>query len=174
MSQYSNFPLPLQIVGCIVAAYWALILLRIAAFAGLVMLERLGRLSGKMVAIAGEAVAFAVVWPIAYAVDHAEKWAAFAAEWRTQRRIWRKEFRKQIRWSEFRLTMAGRGKVERDDYADALSLFGLAEPFTRREMDTRFKRIMFAVHPDKGGTDYLAQLTTAARTLILKRKGWKP
>jgi hypothetical protein len=49
----------------------------------------------------------------------------------------------------------------------------LVEPFTRPDMDARFKRIMQGVHPDTGGSVYLAQQVTTARTLILKRKGWK-
>ena len=54
-----------------------------------------------------------------------------------------------------------------------LSLFGLAEPFTRQDMDARFRRIMQGVHPDTGGSEYLAKQVTTARTFILKRKGWK-
>ena len=76
-------------------------------------------------------------------------------------------------WDEFRRQMTGQGKAARDDYADALSLFDLTEPFTRQDLDARFKRVMLGVHPDKGGSDHLAQQVTDARALILKRKGWK-
>ena len=69
--------------------------------------------------------------------------------------------------------VTGQIKPKRDDYTDALSLFGLAQPFTRQDIDARFRRIMQGVHPGTGGSEYLAQLVTTARTLILKRKGWK-
>jgi hypothetical protein len=173
MNSASNIWLLCMTAGCFIAAYAALILLRIAAYAGMALLEHLSRQSSRIAEIAGEAIAFALAWPIGRAVDHAESWAAHGAEWRAQRAIWRKEFRKLMPWSEFRLKMTGRAKPERDDYADALSLYGLAEPFTRQDLDARFKRIMRGVHPDTGGSDYLAQLATAARTLILKRKGWR-
>ena len=136
----------------------------------------LGRLTGLLMElsnIAGEALAVAAAWPFEYALDHAEKWLAIAAEWRAQRKIWRDEFRDRMPWDEFRRQMAGQGKAARDDYADALSLLALAEPFTRQDLDARFKRVMLGVHPDKGGSDRLAQQVTEARALILKRKGWK-
>jgi hypothetical protein len=136
----------------------------------------LGRLTGLLMElsnIAGEALAVAAAWPFAYALDHAEKWVAVAVEWRAQRKIWRDEFRDKMPWDEFRSQMTGQVKPKRDDYAVALSVFNLAEPFTRQEMDARFKRIMQVVHPDTGGSTYLAQQVTDARALILKRKGWK-
>ncbi|WGJ13869.1 hypothetical protein QEV83_14490 [Methylocapsa sp. D3K7] len=137
------------------------------------LLARLTSLLMELSNIAGQALALAAAWPFEIALDQSEKWIAIGIEWREQRKIWRKEFRKIMPWDEFRRQMTGQPKVERDDYADALSLFGLAEPFTRQEMDARFKRIMQGVHPDTGGSDYLAQQVTAARALVLKRKGWK-
>jgi hypothetical protein len=123
--------------------------------------------------IAGQALGLLMAWPFEIALDQSEKWVAIGIEWREQRKIWRKEFRKIMPWDEFHRQMTGRSKAPRDDYADALSLLALTEPFTRQDMDARFKRIMQGVHPDMGGSDYLAQQVTEARSLILKQKGWK-
>jgi hypothetical protein len=162
-----------KVAGGLLALYAVLLLLSIAAQGARVLFHHLSLQTKKLAAIAGEAIALAAVWPIEHAVDLFEKWVAAGSEWRAQRKIWRNEFRTLMPWAEFRLKMTGRGKAERDEYTDALSLYGLTEPFTRPELDARFKRIMQSVHPDKGGTDYLAQLVTAARTRILKQKGWK-
>ena len=45
--------------------------------------------------------------------------------------------------------------------------------FSRDDLDARFRRVMPGVHPDKGGSEYLARLVNEARSLILKHKGWK-
>jgi hypothetical protein len=135
--------------------------------------EAPGALVKEAATIAGEAVGIVAAWPFEVALDNSEKWIAIGAEWRARRKIWRTEFRAAMPWDEFRRQMAGQRKVERDDYADALSLLGLADSFTRQEMDARFRRIMQGVHPDAGGTEYLAQQVTTARAVIFKRKGWK-
>jgi hypothetical protein len=162
-----------RLIGDAVAVC-ALVALMLAAIrAGWALLKRLTHLLVRAACIAGDALGVAAAWPFEVALDQSEKWVAFGTEWRAQRKIWRTEFRKVMPWDEFRRQVTGQTRPKRDDYTDALSLFGLVEPFTRPDMDARFKRIMQGVHPDTGGCDYLAQQVTAARTLILKRKGWK-
>jgi hypothetical protein len=162
-----------RIIGDAVAVYALFVLMLAAIRAGWALLKRLTYLSVRAAGIAGDALGIAAAWPFEVALDQSEKWVAFGAEWRAQRKIWRAEFRKVMPWDEFRRQVTGQTRPKRDDYTDALSLFGLAQPFTRQDMDARFRRIMQGVHPDTGGCDYLAQQVTAARTLILKRKGWK-
>jgi hypothetical protein len=137
------------------------------------LLARVTGLLMELSNIAGEALAVAASWPFALALDHVEQWMAVAAEWNAQRKIWRAEFRDKMPWDEFRAQMTGQVKPRRDDYADALSVFELADPFTRQDLDARFRQIMPRVHPDTGGSTYLAQQVADARALILKRKGWK-
>jgi hypothetical protein len=162
-----------RLIGDAVAVC-ALVALMLAAIrAGWALLKRLTHLLVRAACIAGDALGVAAAWPFEVALDQSEKWVAFGAEWRAQRKIWRAEFRKVMPWDEFRRQVTGQTKPKRDDYTDALSLFGLAQSFTRQDMDARFRRIMQGVHPDTGGSEYLAQLVTTARTLILKRKGWK-
>jgi hypothetical protein len=156
-----------------VAAFLLLTLAVVAVRCAFIVVVRGCQLSVNLGMVLGETLALAAIWPIEWLIDQAEKALAFAAEYRAQRKIWRAEFRAMMSWDEFRRQMTGQPKVERDDYADALSLFGLVEPFTRSDMDARFKKIIQAVHPDTGGSDYLAQQVTAARALVLKRKGWK-
>ena len=162
-----------SLFGGAIIRYFLFVLTMSAARAAWGLLRRLIGLSMELSEIAGEALAAAAAWPFEYALDHAEKWVAVAAERRAQRKIWRDEFRDSMPWDEFRRQMAGQGKAARDDYADALSVLALTEPFTRQDMDARFKRIMQAVHPDTGGSNVLAKQVTQARDLILKRKGWK-
>jgi hypothetical protein len=162
-----------RLIGDAAAAYALIVLVLAAIRAGWALLKRLTWLSVRAACIAGEALGVAAAWPFEVALDQSEKWVAFGAEWRAQRKIWRAEFRKVMPWDEFRRQVTGQTRPKRDDYTDALSLFGLAQSFTRQDMDARFRRIMQGVHPDTGGSEYLAQLVTTARTLILKRKGWK-
>jgi hypothetical protein len=119
----------------------------------------------------GDFAGVAAAWPFEWTIDQADKWAAEAAEWRTLRKTWREEFRQSMTWNAFRKQL----KVgpEKDELAKALDVFGLTEPFSRGDLDTRFRRILQGIHPDKGGSEYLTRLVNEARSLILKRKGWK-
>ena len=173
LSHGADTCMPCNLFGIAVVLYFLFVLSVSIVRAAWGLLARLTSLSMELSDIAGEALAVAAAWPFEYALDHAEKWLAIAAELRAQRKIWRAEFRDSMPWDEFRRQMAGQGEAARDGYADALSLLALAEPFTRQDLDARFKRVMLGVHPDKGGSDFLAQQATAARALILKRKGWK-
>lgn len=152
-----------------------------ALVAGVVMAARIAYVAavrGLQLAITfgiivADALMLTAMWPIEWLIDQSAKCLAFAAEWHEQRKIWRKEFRHRMPWDEFRRQLTGQARPQRDDYAVALGVFDLAEPFTREELNARFKRIMQGVHPDTGGSNYLAQQVTDARALILKRKGWK-
>jgi hypothetical protein len=160
-------------IGKLVAAYLSMAVMLTVLNAAWTLLKNLGHLSMRFAAIAGEALGVAAAWPFELALDQSEKWLAVAVEWRAQRKIWRAEFRTKMSWDEFRRQMSGQQKPQRDEYADALSVLGLAEPFTQREVDTRFRRLMQGVHPDTGGSENLSKQVTTARTLVLKRKGWK-
>lgn len=160
-------------IGKLAAAVFAVTVVLAAINAVGAFLQQLARLGIRFAGIAGEAIGVAAAWPFEMAVDQSDKWVAVAAEWRAQRKIWRDEFRAKMSWDEFRRQMLGQQKPQRDDYADALSLFGLAEPFTRQDMDARFRRIIQGVHPDTGGSEYLSKQVNAARVLVLDRKGWK-
>ncbi|WP_018263999.1 hypothetical protein [Methylobacterium sp. WSM2598] len=157
--------------GATLACY----VLRLASRTLRVFGRRMNRTSGQAAYAAADALGVALAWPFEWAVDHADRFVAQGAEWRAQRRIWRSEFRRQMSWAEFRQQLSGQGTgtAVPDGLADALSLLGLTEPFTRDDLDIRFKRTMRAVHPDKGGSEYLARLVNEARALILERKGWK-
>ena len=122
------------------AAFLLLTLAVIAIRCAIIVVVRGCQLSVNLGMVLGETLALAAIWPIEWLIDQAEKALAFAADYRAQRKIWRAEFRAMMSWDEFRRQMTGQPKVERDDYADALSLFGLVEPFARPEMDARFKK----------------------------------
>jgi hypothetical protein len=135
------------------------------------ILRRLEQNLLRAAGLAGEAAAAAIAWPFEKALDEADKAVARATEWRALRRTWRQDFRSSMSWADFKAQMAG--TPQRDELTDAVSLFGLVEPFTRADLEQRFKKTMFAVHPDKGGSEYLARLANEARVLILDHKGWK-
>lgn len=120
----------------------------------------------------GEAAGVAAAWPVEMGADLLERWAAQGVEWREQRRIWRAEFKASLSWNDFQRQMNGSTKP-RDEVADALDLMALKVPFKRADLDTRFRLLMAAVHPDKGGSAYLARQVDEARALILKSKGWR-
>jgi hypothetical protein len=162
-----------EVISSLLTIFALLTVSVIAVRCAFIVLMRGCQLSINLGMVLAEVLALAAVWPIEWLIDQAAKGLALAVEYRAQWKIWQAEFSTTMPWDEFRRQMTGQPKVERDDYADALSLFGLVEPFGRKDMDARFRRIMQGVHPDTGGTEYLAKQVTTARTLILKRKGWK-
>jgi hypothetical protein len=62
---------------------------------------------------------------------------------------------------------------ERDAYASALALFGLAPGFTPDDLGRAYKRAIRKAHPDAGGSLDQAQAVNAARDLIARRMGWR-
>jgi hypothetical protein len=52
---------------------------------------------------------------------------------------------------------------------DALEMLGLKPGASREDIIKAHKRLMQKVHPDRGGSDYLASQINAARDLLLKR-----
>jgi len=172
-AQAVNYVEIVKALGSLVVLYVLAMLVFAAVNAAQKLISRILRLGLRAAGMIAEALAVLAAWPFELALAEAEKWVAVAVEQRAQWKIWRAEFRHKMSWAEFREHMTGRATPQRDDYAEALSLFALAEPFTRPDLDTRFRRLMQGVHPDKGGSEFLAQQVTTARDLILKRKGWK-
>lgn len=56
------------------------------------------------------------------------------------------------------------------DRAEALAMLGLEEGATDDLVREAYKRLMGMLHPDRGGTTYLAQKLNAARDLLLGKK----
>lgn len=52
--------------------------------------------------------------------------------------------------------------------ADALDILGLQEPCSTEEIEQAYKKLMNRVHPDKGGTNYLANQINQAREILLR------
>ncbi|MDX2051436.1 MAG: DnaJ domain-containing protein [Polyangiaceae bacterium] len=53
--------------------------------------------------------------------------------------------------------------------AEALSVLGLKEGATRADIAREYKRLMLKVHPDHGGSEYLAAKLNQARDLLTRR-----
>jgi type IV secretion system protein VirD4 len=62
---------------------------------------------------------------------------------------------------------APNGKMDR---AEALATFGLQEGATAADVNAAYKSLMGKLHPDRGGTTYLAQKLNEARDLLLGKK----
>jgi DnaJ-class molecular chaperone len=56
------------------------------------------------------------------------------------------------------------------DRAEALAMFGLEEGATDDQVNEAYKRLMGMLHPDRGGTTYLAQKLNQARDLLRGKK----
>lgn len=56
------------------------------------------------------------------------------------------------------------------DRAEALAVLGLDEGATEEQVREAYKRLMTKVHPDQGGTNYLAQKLNQARDFLLGKK----
>lgn len=52
---------------------------------------------------------------------------------------------------------------------EALQVLGLPESATRDEITAEYRRLMKQLHPDRGGTDYLAAQVNEARRVLLGR-----
>jgi DnaJ-domain-containing protein 1 len=64
-------------------------------------------------------------------------------------------------------------QARQDDYAAALALLGLSEPFTQADLKRLYRKAMKTAHPDAGGAKETAQALNTARDLIAALKGWK-
>jgi curved DNA-binding protein CbpA len=53
--------------------------------------------------------------------------------------------------------------------AEALSALGLKEGATRTDITREYKRLMLKVHPDHGGSEYLAAKLNQARELLIRK-----
>lgn len=56
------------------------------------------------------------------------------------------------------------------DRAEALAMLGLEEGATDDQVNEAYKRLMGMLHPDRGGTNYLAQKLNQARDLLRGKK----
>lgn len=63
---------------------------------------------------------------------------------------------------------APRGRVAMSR-AEALKVLGLDEGATEDQIRAAHKRLMLQIHPDKGGTSYLAAKINEAKDVLLKR-----
>jgi DnaJ domain len=58
--------------------------------------------------------------------------------------------------------------------ARALEILGLAPGADRDQIQQRYRQLMQNVHPDKGGSDYLAAQINLARDVLLRSGGSRP
>jgi hypothetical protein len=56
------------------------------------------------------------------------------------------------------------------DKAEALAVLGLEDGASEEQIREAYKRLMTMLHPDKGGTTYLAQKLNQARDLLLGKR----
>jgi cytochrome bd-type quinol oxidase subunit 2 len=77
-----------------------------------------------------------------------------------------KQFVKIERWVESRM-------VEPVHVEGAPAVLGLSAEFTREQLKVRYRHLMDVVHPDKGGSVWLAQVVNNAKDTIVKEKGWR-
>lgn len=52
--------------------------------------------------------------------------------------------------------------------SEAMEIFGFKEPPTKKEIIAAHRRLMSKLHPDKGGSDYLAARVNQAREILLE------
>ncbi len=60
-----------------------------------------------------------------------------------------------------------------DPYEEAIRLLGLLPSCTQKEFNLAYRRAIARAHPDKGGTDELAQSINAARETVKHHNGWR-
>jgi curved DNA-binding protein CbpA len=52
--------------------------------------------------------------------------------------------------------------------SEALEILGLSPGASRSEINQRYKKLMLGVHPDQGGSSYLATQLNRARAVLLE------
>lgn len=77
------------------------------------------------------------------------------------------------RWPEWREqagpgASAGRAPAMVMDQAEALRVLGLAAGASEADIKAAYRRLMGGLHPDKGGSDYLAAKVNAAKDVLLR------
>ena len=58
--------------------------------------------------------------------------------------------------------------ISNPTHEEARLILGLDEEFTKKDVNTSYKRLIQKLHPDRGGNDYLASRINLARDLLLK------
>lgn len=83
---------------------------------------------------------------------------------------WRSGTKHESRDGEHREERSGRSSARRSKMPrdEALKLLGLKEGASVEEIEAAYKRLMKQVHPDAGGSDYLASQVNAAKDALLK------
>lgn len=59
------------------------------------------------------------------------------------------------------------------DRAEAYRVLGLRPESSREEIQAAYRRLIQRVHPDRGGSSYLAARLNQARDILLESVGWK-
>jgi len=54
---------------------------------------------------------------------------------------------------------------------EACEILGVSPQASKQEIDAAYRALIKKLHPDSGGTDWFARRLTAARELLLKRRG---
>lgn len=74
---------------------------------------------------------------------------------------------KGIDFSRFGGAGAKQQGTQQMSRTEALEVLGLQEDATKQDINDAYRRLMAQVHPDKGGSDWMAaKLNTARRTLL--------
>jgi len=134
------------------------IVIGVAAFA---LLWLLGRL---FVTSAPVGLARAIRWVVAIVVGAAIVVFVYADRWPLGAALLPAFIAALLRWKP-----ADHGALGRMSRAEALQLLGLAEGASDDEIRDSHRRLMVRIHPDRGGSTFLAAKINEARDALLRR-----
>ncbi len=98
-----------------------------------------------------------------------EKYAVQFKSFAAFKRVWNEAKRQE---EQDRQREEAEPAAQADPYEAALDVLGLSEPFTKRELNERYRKLMKGVHPDVAGPNALAEQVNDARDIVMKRRGW--
>jgi CysZ protein len=145
--------------------------------------ERLAAAMADMAVCGAGRLSTTALAPLARLRAALERAAAAARVERELRAIWKREFPEFKTFAEFKAVyesgrLGGNGGSRPEPVADAFGeacrTLGLPDNggFSEEELKKQFRKLMAALHPDKGGSAALTKQVTAARDTICARRGW--